>query len=403
MPDELSKIKEEFEKFSKSSNYSQEKKNELYNIIVRPLSILIKAALDPKSDEGIIIKRFIDSIYFFILNIDESIVSKQDLHEDKITLIDNRLEISKKSNVNSTFLGAIEKYISISFNSQESGIRVEDVIRVNVELKQNGLRKIDISQDWLIYYLSKFINDESYSAFQFSELYWVNFLLNLKVYFTKEYFSRSIDLYRITNSLATDNTILLIKSQIRKYIEALSPIRQLSILSTFIFDNKGFGICKNTSDEYSRVMLNIYQSKLSLLQEIKDDHRNAETQIEAPYHKNIDNINKAIDKHLGYLTTSTQKGEIIMTNDQYAQLRNYVSLLVMNEEVPFIECPYVKLDVSNQTIVYSFYLLHKELFGTKRIKNFVIDFMPKAFSQLQGYSTSTLKTKFSAKPKRYPY
>jgi len=403
MSDDLSKLKKEFERFSESSNYSQEKKNELYNTIIRPLEILIKASIDPKSDEKNIIKRLIDSIYFLILNIDESIVSKQDLYGDKITQIDNRLEILNKSNVNSTFLGAIEKYISISFNSPESGIRVEDVICANVELIQNDFRKIDISQDWLIYYLSKFIHDENYSAFQFSELYWVNFLLNLKVYFTKEYFSRSIDLYRITNSLATDDTIILIKSQIQKYIEALSPIRQLSILSTFIFDNKGFGICKNTSDEYSRVMINIYQSKLSLLQGIKDDHLKAETQIETPYHKNIDNINKAIDEHLGYLTTSTPKGEIIMTNEQYAQLKNYLSLLIINEELPFIEYPFAKLDVSNQTIVYSFYLLHKELFGTKRIKNFIIDFMPKAFSQLQGSTTSTLKTKFSVKPKRYPY
>jgi len=403
MSDDLSNLKKEFEKFIESFDYSQEDKKELYNTIVRPLEILIKAATDPKSDEGIIIKRLIDSIYFFIINIDESVVSKQDWHEDKTTLIYNQLEILNKSNVNSTFLSAIEKYISISFNSPESGIRVEDVIRANVELKQNDLNKIDISQEWLMYYLSKFLNDKNYSAFHFSEHSWVNFLLNLKVYFTKEYFSQSIDLFRITNSLATDDTIILIKSQIQKYIEALSPIRQLSILSTFIFDNKGFEICKNTSNEYSRVMLNIYQSKLSLLQGIKDDSRNAETQIEVPYHKNIDNINKAIDKHLGYFRTSTPKGEIIMANEQYTKLKNYVSLLVMNEEVPFIESPFEKLDVTNQTIVYSFYLLHKELFGTKRIKDFIIEFMPKAFSQLQGYTTSTLKTKFSVKPKCYPY
>jgi len=150
-------------------------------------------------------------------------------------------------------------------------------------------------------------------------------------------------------------------------------------------------------------MLNIYQSKLSTLQGIKDDYRKTKKQIETPYHKNIDNINKAIDEHLGYLTTSVPKGEIIMTYEEYVRLKNYISLLVINEEVPFIEYPFQKLNVTDQTIVYSFYLLHKELLGTKRIKDFFIDFLIKAFTQLQGYTASTIKTKFSVKPKRYPY
>lgn len=403
MSDEILNIKKEFERLSESLNYSQEKKNELYNSIVRPLEIFIKASRDPKSEEKNIIKRLIESIYFFILNIDESVVNKKDLDEDKIIILDSPLETLKKSNINASYLSAIEKHISLSFNSPESGIRVEDAIRAHEEFKKNDPNKIDISQDWLIYHLSKFMQNENYLVFQFSELNWVNFLLNIKVYFVKEFFSKLIDLYKITNNLGTDDTILLIKSQIKKYIEALSPAKQLFILSTFILDNKGFDICKRTSDEYSRVMLDIYQSKLSTLQGIKDDYRKVKEQIETPYHKNIDNINKAIDEHLGYLTTPTPKGEIIMTNKEYARLKNYISLLVINEQVPFIEYPFKKLDVSDQTIIYSFYLLHKELFSTKRIKDFFIDFLLETFSQLQEYTASTLKTKFSVKPKRYPY
>jgi hypothetical protein len=403
MYDELLNIKKAFERLSESLNYSQEKKNELYNSIARPLEIFIKASRDPKSEEKNIIKRLIESIYFFILNIDESVVNKKDLYEDKIIILDSPLEILKKSNINAAYLSAIEKHISLSFNSPESGIRVEDAIRAHEEFKNNDLNKIDISQDWLIYHLSKFMQNENYLVFQFSELNWANFLLNLKVYFVKEFFSKLIDLYKITNNLGTDDTILLIKSQIKKYIEALSPAKQLFILSTFILDNKGFDICKRTSDEYSRVMLNIYQSKLSTLQGIKDDYRKVKEQIETPYHKNIDNINKAIDEHLGYLTTSIPKGEIIMTNEEYTRLKNYISLLVINEEVPFVEYSFQKLNVSDQTIIYSFYLLHKELFGTKPIKDFFIDFLLETFTQLQEYTASTLKTKFSVKPKRYPY
>ena len=194
MSEELLNIKKAFERYSESLNYSQEKRNELYNFIIRPIEILIKASKDPKSEERNIIKRLINSIYYLILNIDESVIEKQDLHEDKIILLDNPLELLKRSNVNTAYLSAIEKHISLSFNFHASGIRVEDAIRSYKELKQRDLNKIDISPDWLIYHLSKFIQNENYLAFQFSELNWANFLLNLKVYFVKEFFSKLIDL-----------------------------------------------------------------------------------------------------------------------------------------------------------------------------------------------------------------
>ena len=77
--------------------------------------------------------------------------------------------------------------------------------------------------------------------------------------------------------------------------------------------------------------------------------------------------------------------------------------MIINEEVPIIETPFNKLSISNQTIIYSFYKIHEQLFKTKHIRDYFIDFLVTTFSQLHSYDKSTIKTKFSVKPKRFPY
>ena len=77
--------------------------------------------------------------------------------------------------------------------------------------------------------------------------------------------------------------------------------------------------------------------------------------------------------------------------------------MIINKEEPIIETPFNSLSISNQTIIYSFYKIHDQLFGTRHIRDYFIDFLKTALSQLHSYDKSTIKTKFSVKPKRFPY
>jgi hypothetical protein len=383
-------------------NYSKERKNEVYNKYFRPFEIIIKAGEDPKSEESKIIKRFFESIFYNLLYIDESVVIACDLGEDQMITYDEQ-KVYEKSNVNSYYLKAIAKHIPQISNYSDTGIKVEDVILREKESRQNDQGKIEINFDWLLYQLGKYSQIENYPSLQMSGLTWLNYLLNLKIHFTQEFFPQLIDLFKFTNNLGTEDTIILLKFLIKKYKDALSPDNQLSILSTFISDDKGFEVCKETSDEYSRLMLNLYQSKLFHLQGIKEDIIKVEKQIERPLHQNIDKITKIIDEKLDYLTTLNPKGESIMTIDEYEKLKKYVIALIINDDAPRLEPPIRRLNISNQTIIYSFYQIHKEVFSTGLIRNSFIEFLHNTFTQLEKYTKPTIKTKFSVKPKRYPY
>ncbi|NOQ98194.1 MAG: hypothetical protein GQ561_08525, partial [Calditrichae bacterium] len=126
-------------------------------------------------------------------------------------------------------------------------------------------------------------------------------------------------------------------------------------------------------------------------------------QPDLPPHKKIEEVEKIIDDNISYLKSRNFNGELIMTDDNYVRLKEYVAVMIINEEVPVIESPFNTLSVSNQTIIYSFYKIHKQLFGTKIIRDYFIDFLKAVFSQLHSYANSTIKTKFSVKPKRFPY
>lgn len=401
MSDDIQKLKEYFEQLSQSLNYSKERKNEVYNTVVRPLEIIIKAGEDPKSEESKIIKRFVESIFYNLFYIDESVVTARDLGEDQMVTYDEQT-VYEKSNVNSSYLKAIAKHIPQIPNFSNTGIKVEDVILQEKESRKSDFKKVEINFEWLKYLLGKYFQSENFMEFQISGISYVNFLLNLKLYFTQESFPQLMDLFKITNNLGTDDKIVLIKYLIKKYQDALSPDNQVSVLNTIIFEDKGLEICKKTSDEYSRAMLNVLQSKLFYLQGIKEDIKKVGKPEDIPRYKNVKVVEKTIDKHLDYLKTK-HKGDVIISNEEYEILKEYTVSLLINDEVPFIATQFRKIDISNQTIIYSYYQIQKELFDTRRIKDTFIDFLKATFSQLKNYDKSTLKTKFSVKPKRFPY
>jgi len=91
-----------------------------------------------------------------------------------------------------------------------------------------------------------------------------------------------------------------------------------------------------------------------------------------------------------------------MKDEDYERLIVYTNHLLENEKLPEKIIPIKPIKISNNTITYSYYLIHKYLYGTTRIKVIFIDFLKSVFIQLTDTEKSSIKNQFSRKPKNYP-
>ncbi|AYL94260.1 hypothetical protein [Mucilaginibacter celer] len=106
-------------------------------------------------------------------------------------------------------------------------------------------------------------------------------------------------------------------------------------------------------------------------------------------------------KYLYFFSGYNFSGHKIMSADNYELLLRYVAAFLKDESVSADIKPLVQLNISNEFIRYTFYLIHKELFGTRQIRPSMIRFIHTVFSQFSGTELTTTKTKFSVKPKLY--
>lgn len=91
----------------------------------------------------------------------------------------------------------------------------------------------------------------------------------------------------------------------------------------------------------------------------------------------------------------------IMADKDFARLLRYTHELIEFDKVPpgIIQIP--QINISNIMIRYTYYLIHRAIHGTTRIKDVYIDFLHDVFFQFMDVQKSTTKTKFSVKPNYY--
>ena len=182
MSDEISQLRKAFQDLTKSLDYPRKKEIEVYDTLIRPLEIIINAANDPESEESKTIKIFIDSIFSYMLNIDESVEKCRELEIDKVVTWDQQsnFEIVK---LNSSYLKAVSKYLSPGLLYSDNGNQVLDAIIREKESRQNDHANIDLNIDWLMYVFGKYKQSDTFISKEISKLPWLNFLLNLKLFF----------------------------------------------------------------------------------------------------------------------------------------------------------------------------------------------------------------------------
>ncbi len=96
------------------------------------------------------------------------------------------------------------------------------------------------------------------------------------------------------------------------------------------------------------------------------------------------------------------KGQI-MENGEYERLHNALISLVKFKDFNADLLPFNLKGISQGSIRYTLYEIHKGMFPTRSINDIFILFLMKAFPELTKDSVfNTHKTKFSTKPKGYP-
>jgi hypothetical protein len=96
-----------------------------------------------------------------------------------------------------------------------------------------------------------------------------------------------------------------------------------------------------------------------------------------------------------------EANEKIMTDIEFTRLINYTNYLIETGLVPEKIKIIPQINISADYIRYTFYTIHKALYGTQKININWISFLKAVFLQFQNSEWQTLKTKFSTKPVLY--
>lgn len=108
-------------------------------------------------------------------------------------------------------------------------------------------------------------------------------------------------------------------------------------------------------------------------------------------------------KYVEFLSGYNLKGEKIMSDQSYARLLTYLEHLIEYNELPEDIAPIPKLGIKNGELLYTFYLVHKNLNDTTSTKKIWVKFLKSVFTQLSNTEESTISAKWHTRPQYYDY
>ncbi len=123
----------------------------------------------------------------------------------------------------------------------------------------------------------------------------------------------------------------------------------------------------------------------------------------------IKKVNKSVSakiknalKHIGFMSGDNEKGQKIMSDDDYAQLQQFITEFYQTGEVPNVPSR-LYAHLPNDFITYTFYLIMQDNDpGRDKAKRMLyVQFVHDVFSQLRNTDVQTLYRKFATKPSFY--
>lgn len=97
-----------------------------------------------------------------------------------------------------------------------------------------------------------------------------------------------------------------------------------------------------------------------------------------------------------FMKGKNEKGEYILSEEEFELLIDSIRSLVSNEKLPS-EFVQVKPRISNDLIRFSFWVLHHELYTTKGIKPYFIGFIKNTFKNFNESTLKSIRSQFGTK------
>lgn len=94
-----------------------------------------------------------------------------------------------------------------------------------------------------------------------------------------------------------------------------------------------------------------------------------------------------------YMKGLNEQKEKIFSDEDFNLLIKYTTELIEQEKIPVLE-KQLQPKISNDLLRFSFWVLHKELYTTKRIKPYFYDFVQVVFSNFKDSHISSIKSQF---------
>lgn len=106
-------------------------------------------------------------------------------------------------------------------------------------------------------------------------------------------------------------------------------------------------------------------------------------------------------EYLKFLNGFNRNNEKILSDSDFSRLINFTNYLIETGLVPEEIKIIPQANIGSDYIRYTFYTIHKALYGTQKINVNWISFLKAVFLQFKNSEWQTLKTKFSTKPILY--
>lgn len=103
-----------------------------------------------------------------------------------------------------------------------------------------------------------------------------------------------------------------------------------------------------------------------------------------------------IHEIFSFMKGKNEKGENILSEEEFELLIDSIKSLVSDEKLP-IEFVQVKPRISNDLIRFSFWVLHHELYTTKKIRPYFIEFIKKTFKNFNESTLKSIRNQFGTK------
>ena len=132
---------------------------------------------------------------------------------------------------------------------------------------------------------------------------------------------------------------------------------------------------------------------------LNEDLIKATTEDNEKYEGNDDQI---IDSIISYMKGKNEKRELILSSKDYELLFKYTSDLISQEKVPTIE-KQLNPKLNNDVIRFTFWVLHRELYTTKKLRPYFYDFIKEVFLNFKNNEISSIRSQFGTSKRVFKF